>query len=233
MLGLSVSSILAEPSNPSSSGNEGIPIMSSLPSLTVVGPTPSIPFTMGHSIWGTLSLSNFLSISIPNIPTSIPSIMILTYRYFSIGGLSLGFCMGGGIPSTSTIPMRGLTLLGVGVDFGWNIPSSFGAIINHPRGNSMSGGFKFRSVRRPFPGGTSLGGEFSHWGGFGFINTSVYRGFFSRNNFGNAFLIGSIYIPGGNHLGETFFLGTNNVARSATILGEHTLLEHLNNLLVF
>jgi hypothetical protein len=42
-------------------------------------------------------------------------------------GSSLGFIMGGGVPSTSTILMRDPTSSGVVLPFGWNIPSGFRA----------------------------------------------------------------------------------------------------------
>jgi hypothetical protein len=46
----SVSSSVFEPSSPSSSGTWGIPVMSTLLSLTTIGPTLYIPFSIGPSI---------------------------------------------------------------------------------------------------------------------------------------------------------------------------------------
>jgi hypothetical protein len=76
---------------------------------------------------------------------------------FSSGGASLGFSMGGGNPSTSTNPMSGLTSLGVGVPFGWNISSGFGVVPSQDGGSSTSGGFNFPWVSTPFPGAHPLG----------------------------------------------------------------------------
>jgi len=66
--------------------------------------------------------------SLSSIPMPIPSILIPTTKYSSSGGPSLGLNMGGGIPSTSTIPMSGLVLSGVVLPFGWNISSGFGVV---------------------------------------------------------------------------------------------------------
>jgi hypothetical protein len=92
--------------------------------------------------------------------------------------------MGGGNPSTSTNPMTNLTSSGVGVPFGWNISSGFGAIPSQSRGSSMLEGFIFPWVSTLFPGGPSLRGNFSSWGGFPFVNTSGPGDFFLKTNFG-------------------------------------------------
>jgi hypothetical protein len=59
----------------------------------------------------------------------------------------------------------------------------------------LQGGFNFPWVSTPFPGGTSLGGKFSPWGGFPFVNTSGPGGFFPGTNFGNVFPGGSTFTP--------------------------------------
>jgi hypothetical protein len=105
-------------------------------------------------------MSSFPSTSLPSIPMPIPSVSMPTTRSSSSGGSSLGFSMGSGIPSTSTIPMSGLTLSSVGLPFGWNIPSGFGAVPSQAGGSNTSGGFNFPWVSTPFPRGTSLGGNF-------------------------------------------------------------------------
>jgi hypothetical protein len=83
----------------------------------------------------------------------------------------------------------------------------------------MSGGFNFPWVSTPFPGGTPLGGKFSNWGSFPFINTSGSWGFFPGPNFGNIFPGGSTSIPGGNPLRGTSSPGRSHAPGSATIPG--------------
>jgi hypothetical protein len=88
--------------------------------------------------------------------------------------------------------MSGLTSLGVGVPFGWNIPSGFRVI------SSKAGQVVCQEVlTTPFSGGTSLDDKFSQWGEFPFI--------FLGNNFGNVFPIGYTSVPRGNPLGEHQF----------------------------
>jgi hypothetical protein len=140
--------------------------------------------------------------------------------------------MGGGTPSTSTIPMSGLTSSGVGVPFGWNFPSGFGVVSSQDGGSSMSGGFNFPWVSTPFPGGTPLGGKFSNWGGFPFINTSGSGGFFPGTNFGNVFPWRVYTYPWGKSPGGMSSPGSSHAPGSATIPGGTHSLEHLNNLLV-
>jgi hypothetical protein len=131
--------------------------------------------------------------------------------------------MGGGIPSTSTIPMSGLTSSGVGVPFGWNIPSGFGVVPSQDGGSSMSGGFNFPWVSTPFPGGTSLGVNF-HSGRLSLYQYLGSGGFFPGTNFGNIFPLGSTPIPGGNPLGGMSGLGRSHAPGSATIpRGTHSL----------
>jgi hypothetical protein len=102
--------------------------MSTVPSLRIIGPTSSKHFSTSPSIWGTPYVSYFPSNSLPSVPTPISSIIIPTYICSSGGGLSLGFNMGRGVPSTYTILVSVPTLLGVGLTFIWNIPSGFGAV---------------------------------------------------------------------------------------------------------
>jgi hypothetical protein len=84
-------------------------------------------------------VSDFPSISIPNIPTPIPLVVMLKSRFYSSGGPSLGFSTGGGIPSTSTIPISILVMSSVGFPFSWNIPSGFGIVPTQSRGSIFSG----------------------------------------------------------------------------------------------
>jgi hypothetical protein len=174
---LSVMSSVVDPSIPFSSGTrgkpfKGIPEMSTFPSLNTIGPTPSMSFSIGPLIWGTSVVSSFTSIGIPSIPMPIPSILMPTYRSFSNGGSSLVFSMGGGNPSISTNSTSGVTLSSVVVTFGWNIFSVFGVFPSQDGGSSTSGGLNFPWVNTPFSGGPSLGGNFSQWGCFLFVNTS-------------------------------------------------------------
>jgi hypothetical protein len=144
---------------------------------------------------------------------------MLAVIYSSSGGKTLGFNMGSGFPSTSTIPMSSLTLSIVGLAFGWNIPSGFGTVPSGDGGNNTSRGFNFPWVSTIFPGGTSLGGKFPQWGGFPFIHTFGPGGFFLGTIFVNAFPLGSTPTPKGNPLRGTSIHGSNHVPRSATILG--------------
>jgi len=153
MSGPSVSSSVSEPSSPSTSKTAGILVMSTLPSLSAIGPIQTMLVSTGPSIWGILVMSSFSSISIPNIPMPIPLVMMSTLGSHSSGGASLGFNMGGGIPSTSTIPMSGPTSSGVGLPFGWNIPSGFGTDPSQYGGRNMLGGFNFPWVSTPLPDG--------------------------------------------------------------------------------
>jgi hypothetical protein len=82
-------------------------------------------------------MSSFPSVSIPNITMPVPSIMMPTSGYFCGGGSSLGFIMGGGTPSSSTIPMSRSVSSGVGVSFGWKFPSGFGDVSSQDGGSSM------------------------------------------------------------------------------------------------
>jgi hypothetical protein len=71
----------------------------------------------------------------------------------------------------------------------------------------------------PFPGGTYLGGNLSQWGGFPFINTFVFGGFFPGTSFANIFPRGSTPIPRGIPLGGTSIPGRRHAFGSATIHG--------------
>jgi hypothetical protein len=135
-------------------------MMPTLTTLSSIGSTLSMPFSMSLSIWVTLAMSSFPFVSIPSVPMPIPSIMIPTYGSSSSGWLSLGFNMGSGTPSTFTNPMSALPLLGVGLPFGWNISSSFEPVPSQAGVSSIFRGFNFSWVKTPFPGGTSLGGNF-------------------------------------------------------------------------
>jgi len=57
--GPSGSSSVAEPSSPSMSGTRSISVISTLPSLSTIRPTPSMPISTGPSIWGTPTVSLF------------------------------------------------------------------------------------------------------------------------------------------------------------------------------
>jgi hypothetical protein len=72
---------------------------------------------------------SFPSINLSRIPTPIPSISI-PFGSSSGGGSSLGFGMGGGVHSTSTIPMSIPRLSGFGLPFGWNILSGFVVVLS-------------------------------------------------------------------------------------------------------
>jgi hypothetical protein len=103
------------------------------------------------------------------------------------------------------------------------MPSGFGVVPSQTGGSSTSGGFNFPWVSTPFPRGTSLGGNFSSWGGFPFVSTSGPGGFFPRTNFGNIFPGGSTFPPGGNPLGGIFGSGSSHAPGGATIpVGTHS-----------
>jgi hypothetical protein len=164
-------------------------------------------------------MSSFPSISIPSDPIPIPLFLMPTFGSSSSGGPSLGFSMGGGIHSTSTNPMRNSTSSSVSVPFGWNISSGFGVVPSYNGGSGMLEGFKFPWINTPFPGGTSLGGKFSPWDGFTFVNTFGPGGFFPETNFGNVFPVESTFTPRG-----TFGFGSSHAHESATIpRGTHSL----------
>jgi hypothetical protein len=202
MSGTHVSSSVVEATSPSSSGTggnplESIPMMSTLPPLSFIGPTPSKPFYFDSLIWGMPVMSSSPFVSLPSVYTPIPSILIPTFRSSSSGGLSFGFIMGGGIPSTSTIPMSGPVFSRTSSPFEWNMSSGFGVVPSQSGGNNTSGVFNFPWVRTPFLGGTSLGGNFSPWGGFPFVTTSSLGGFFPGTDFRNVFPGGSTFTPEG------------------------------------
>jgi hypothetical protein len=71
MSNVSVSSSVAKPSIPSVSGTQGISVMSTLPSLSVTGPTPSMhfstgPLSMGHCSCPRFHLSVYLEFMCPS-----------------------------------------------------------------------------------------------------------------------------------------------------------------------
>jgi hypothetical protein len=100
--------------------------MSTLPPLSSIRPTPSIPFYFSFSIWVMPTMSSSPSASLPNASTPNPSIMMPTFGSSSSQGMSFGFNMGSGIPSTSTIPMRDSVSYGTSSHFRWNMSSGFG-----------------------------------------------------------------------------------------------------------
>jgi hypothetical protein len=154
--GHSVSSSVVDLSIPSTKGTGGILVMSKLNYIRTIVPTPFIHFSTHPSMWGTMVVSAFPSISIPSDHIHIPSIFSSYFEYFSSGGPSLDFIMGGGIPSTSTIHMSSMTSSSVGVPFGWNILSGFGVVSSEVGATTMLGGFKFPWFRTPFPRGRPL-----------------------------------------------------------------------------
>jgi hypothetical protein len=78
----------------------------------------------------------------------------------------------------------------------------------------MSRGFNFPWVSTPF-----LGGNFSQWGRFPFINTSGPGGLLPGTNFENMFLLGSTHTLGGNPLRGMFGPGRSHAIGSTTIPG--------------
>jgi hypothetical protein len=87
MSGPNVSSSVAEPTIPSSSGTGGNPlggisVMSTLPPLISIRPTLFIPFYIGPLIPGTPTVSSFPSINFPSISTPIPSVGYVLYYFF-------------------------------------------------------------------------------------------------------------------------------------------------------
>jgi hypothetical protein len=98
-------------------------------------------------------MSSYPSISIPSVPIQIPYTSMPTSILFSSGGLSFGFIMGSGDPSTSAYPMCGPTSSGAGVTFVWSMPSGFWVFFSHPGRNNTSISFPFPWVNTPFPSG--------------------------------------------------------------------------------
>jgi hypothetical protein len=111
--------------------------------------------SLGPSIWGTPIVSSFHFAHIPIIPMPILSITMPMSGFPSSGGPSLGFNMGSGIPSTSTIPMSGPVTSSANFPFRWNIPSGFGTVPSQCGGSNAFGGFSFHGLAP-----LSLGGNF-------------------------------------------------------------------------
>jgi hypothetical protein len=161
MLGPSVFSIVVEPTILSSSGTGrnplgAIPVMSTLPPLSSIRPTPSIPFYFGSTFWATLVMSSYLSISLSNASTPIPSILTPTFGSSSNGGSSFGLSMGSGIP------MSGPISYGTSSPFGWNMSIDFGPISRQTGGSSTYGDFNFPWARTHFHREHPLGEIFHH-----------------------------------------------------------------------
>jgi hypothetical protein len=115
--------------------------------------------------------------------------------------------------------MSGSTLMSVDFPFGWNIPSCFGDVPSQFGGSNVSRLFNFPWVSTHFPGGTSLGGNFSQRDGYPFIHTLSLRGFFPGTIFCNMFPLGCTPTPGGNRLGGMYHLGRNHYPGSTSIPG--------------
>jgi hypothetical protein len=125
-------------------------------------------------------MSSFLSSIIPRISMPIQSVTMPTHGYPSNKGSSLGFNMGSGFPSTSTIPISVSMLSSASFPFRWNIPSGFGIFPSrlgenmclddlifyglahfslgaHPLGENFHNGVAIHSSIHLVLGGSSLG----------------------------------------------------------------------------
>jgi hypothetical protein len=136
-------------------------------------------------------VSSTPSISIPSIPMPIPSMP--TSIFFSSGGMSFGFNMGSGAPSTSTNPMSGQHHQCVVYLLGGVCLVVLGLFLVNLGVVVLLEDFLFHGLAHLSLGGTSLGGN---WG-FPFVNTSGPGGFFLGTNFGNIFPGGSTFSPWG------------------------------------
>jgi hypothetical protein len=134
--------------------------------------------------------------------------------------------MGGGIPSTYSIPMSDLTFSSVGFPFGWNIHSGFGTIPSYYMGSNVLGGFNFWWVSTHFPGGTPPRGKFSQLGGYIFIHTFGPKGSSPCLVLSLFFLLFLCLPLGIIPLGEFLSLGDSTLLGVLSSLGETTHLEH-------